>query len=244
MGLDNNKMSTNQILGQLHMERLARLTPQASASASALGSQVTAEPVAFECPVCYTDGGSSGVVDPGCSHKICVTCYSTILMNETRAGRGHTAKCPCCRTAYLMAASATTDADADADLNEMNYDDMPPLIEAAALYEYTNHNRLRVYDEIWRTINTQPPMAQITIDEMLQVPGMDNHIPAQPVHDDISDVGILYTLLNGIANLIPNNNINNYNNIDNLMSINATDHLIAPNYNQTLPDPPVQRTMD
>jgi hypothetical protein len=233
-------MSTNQILGQLHMERLARLTPQASgsgsASASVPGSQVEV-PAAFECPVCYTDGGGSGVVDPGCSHKICVTCYSTILMNETRAGRGHTAKCPCCRATYL------TTAGADADLDEDNYDEMPPLIDPTAVMEtYTNHNRLRVYDEITRAINTRFPMGIAMIDE-IQMAGTEVPAPDQAAHDDISDAGILYALLNGISNLIPHN-INNYNNIDNLISINATDHLIAPNYIQATPEPPVQRTMD
>jgi hypothetical protein len=235
-------MSTNQILGQLHMERLARLTHQGSGSASASvpvpEPQLTAGPAAFECPVCYTDGGGSGVVDPGCSHKICVTCYSTILMNETRAGRGHNTKCPCCRATYL----ATAWAGGDADLDEDNYDEMPPLIDPTAVMEtYTNHNRLRVYDEITRAINTRFPMGLAMIDE-IQMAGTE--VPVQGAHDDISDAGILYALLNGISNLIPHNNINNYNNIDNLISINPTDHLIAPNYIQATPEPPVQRTMD
>ena len=222
-------MSTNQMLGQLHMERLVRLTPQASASVPE--SQVAAGPVAFECPVCYTDGGGSGVVDPGCSHKICVTCYSTILMNETRAGRGHTAKCPCCRAAYL------TTAGADAELDE-DYYDMPPLIDAASAME--TYNSLRVYDEITRAINTRFPMGLITIDELQR---MNAPLPVaqMPVQTDISDAGILYTLLNSIADLIPNNDINNYNN---LIAINATDNLIMPNYVQRLPEPPVQQTMD
>jgi len=241
-------MSTNQILGQLHMERLARLTHQGSGSGSASAStsvpvpepQLTTEPAAFECPVCYTDGGGSGVVDPGCSHKICVTCYSTILMNETRAGRGHSVKCPCCRATYL------TTAEVGIDLDEDNYDDMPPLIDAAAaaaaMETYTNHNSLRVYDEITRAINTRFPMGIAMIDGY-QMAGTEMPVPVQGAHDDISDVGILYTLLNGIANLIPHNDINNYN-TDNLISINATDHLIAPNYIQATPEPPVQRTMD
>jgi hypothetical protein len=83
-------------------------------------------------------------------------------------------------------------------------------------------------------------MGLITIDELQR---MNAPLPVaqMPVQTDISDAGILYTLLNSIADLIPNNDINNYNN---LIAINATDNLIMPNYVQRLPEPPVQQTMD
>ena len=50
----------------------------------------------FECPVCYTDGADSGLVSPRCMHKICLKCYSTVLLQK-----GTKANCPCCRAFYL-----------------------------------------------------------------------------------------------------------------------------------------------
>jgi len=50
----------------------------------------------FECPVCYTDGSLSGVLEPTCKHKICVSCYSTIILKSAAA------TCPCCRKQYLV----------------------------------------------------------------------------------------------------------------------------------------------
>ena len=52
----------------------------------------------FECPVCYTDGSLSGVLDPNCNHKICVSCYSTIIL---KCGQKQPA-CPCCRKQYVI----------------------------------------------------------------------------------------------------------------------------------------------
>ena len=50
----------------------------------------------FECPICYTDGIDSGSVNPTCTHKLCLSCYSKILLIG-----GTNAKCPFCRLAYL-----------------------------------------------------------------------------------------------------------------------------------------------
>ena len=74
-------MSSNLILNKLAKERIARTTA----------------PVieAWTCPVCYTDGSSSGHVIPKCCpHKICLDCYSNILTKTTNC------ICPVCRAAY------------------------------------------------------------------------------------------------------------------------------------------------
>jgi ribosomal protein L40E len=50
----------------------------------------------FNCPVCYTDGSESGLVNPAkCNHKICLECYTNI------ATRAQSPSCPMCRKAYL-----------------------------------------------------------------------------------------------------------------------------------------------
>jgi len=54
------------------------------------------EPVPFECPVCYTDGASSGHAMPTCGHKICLGCYTNIAVRNP-----DTPLCPCCRKPYM-----------------------------------------------------------------------------------------------------------------------------------------------
>ena len=50
----------------------------------------------FNCPVCYTDGSESGLVNPAkCNHKICLECYTNI------AKRTPSPSCPMCRKVYL-----------------------------------------------------------------------------------------------------------------------------------------------
>lgn len=50
----------------------------------------------FNCPVCYTDGSDSGLVNPAkCNHKICLECYTNI------ATRAQSPSCPMCRKPYL-----------------------------------------------------------------------------------------------------------------------------------------------
>jgi hypothetical protein len=50
---------------------------------------------AWSCPVCYTDGSSSGHVIPKCcTHKICLDCYSNILTKTANC------ICPVCRAEY------------------------------------------------------------------------------------------------------------------------------------------------
>ena len=54
----------------------------------------------WSCPVCYTDGSSSGHVIPKCcTHKICLDCYSNILTKTTNC------ICPVCRAEYLKPAA-------------------------------------------------------------------------------------------------------------------------------------------
>lgn len=126
-------MSTNnELLRALHMERLGRLNNKIVE-----GEQVQEleqeqhqeqdqdkDKDHFECPVCYTDGSTTGLVTPVCGHKVCLACYSTMLL-------GNMTKCPCCRRKYL---SHGIEEESD----EVDYSDMPPLIshsELHALYD-------------------------------------------------------------------------------------------------------------
>jgi len=50
-----------------------------------------------ECPVCYTDGSTSGIVKPACcDHTICLECYTNIVVRQPTDP-----VCPCCRAHYL-----------------------------------------------------------------------------------------------------------------------------------------------
>ena len=74
-------MSYNNILNTLAKERVARTT-----------APIIEE---WNCPVCYTDGSSSGHVIPKCCpHKICLDCYSNILTKTANC------ICPVCRAEY------------------------------------------------------------------------------------------------------------------------------------------------
>jgi hypothetical protein len=74
-------MYFNTILNNLAKERTARTT-----------TPVNEE---WSCPVCYTDGSSSGLVIPKCcSHKVCLDCYSNILTKTNNC------ICPVCRAEY------------------------------------------------------------------------------------------------------------------------------------------------
>ena len=55
------------------------------------------EPPKVECPVCYTDGSTSGIVKPACcDHVICLECYTNIVVRQPTDP-----VCPCCRAHYL-----------------------------------------------------------------------------------------------------------------------------------------------
>ena len=50
----------------------------------------------FSCPVCYSDGANSGVVNPSnCTHKICLECYTNIVLKTSAC------ICPMCRVPYV-----------------------------------------------------------------------------------------------------------------------------------------------
>jgi len=107
----------NNELRRLHVERMNRLNGIVPAAAATAPTTTAPTVDAFECPVCYTDGAASGIVEPACKHKICLACYSNILMRES-----HRTKCPCCRKMYLASAEAEAVDD---------FSDMPPLMTAA-----------------------------------------------------------------------------------------------------------------
>ena len=54
----------------------------------------------FNCPICYTDGSMSGLVNPAnCTHQICLECYTNIAL------RSQSPTCPMCRSVYLRTPS-------------------------------------------------------------------------------------------------------------------------------------------
>jgi hypothetical protein len=77
----------------------------------------------FECPVCYGDGSTTGLVTPLCGHKVCLACYSTMLLG----GLGKRTKCPCCRKKYM--------SYEDQEQLEDDYDGMPALISQSELHD-------------------------------------------------------------------------------------------------------------
>jgi hypothetical protein len=101
-------MTSNSLLRELHFERLARKGVY----------QENKKATSFSCPVCYTDGSATGLVIPSCcSHKICLMCYSNMLLrNKSKAC------CPECRAKYLKSEDIIEDSLDD------DYLDMPPLI--------------------------------------------------------------------------------------------------------------------
>lgn len=113
-------MSTNNLLRNLHFERMERLAkPKVSVSTQTESNE-------FCCAVCYTSGESSGLVKPACcSHKICLSCYTNIvILNKEKS------KCPECRAIYMPSSDVVTQDDFD------DYSDMPPLISPGYIYPY------------------------------------------------------------------------------------------------------------
>lgn len=128
-------MPDNKELAELHKMRLERQEriklglPPIDAAAAAVAAPAPApapaqeqaqEQAPFECPVCYTDGADSGLVNPACTHKVCVKCYSTVLLqNRTQA------KCPCCRAFYLKQEQEQEQAPVPAYFDEIIYQGYP-----------------------------------------------------------------------------------------------------------------------
>ena len=127
-------MSSNDMLRQLHTERLRRLT------------KIEKEESAFRCSVCLEDkDGTVGTVIPeNCCHKICLTCYTNLVISKN-------VRCPQCRTAFVKSSEmieSTTD----------DYDVMPPLIPLYA--ESVYH-----IDEQIENTNIQIDQSTIPIDQ-------------------------------------------------------------------------------
>lgn len=142
--------ANNELLRALHMERLQRQeqAEHQGQSQSQLEQQSEQNNVimqeqeqdqdqdqeqeqdqsddAFECPVCYTDGATTGLVTPVCGHKVCLGCYSTMLLG----GRGMLTKCPCCRQKYLV-----YDGEQEEDQEQDDYAGMPPLISQSEVHD-------------------------------------------------------------------------------------------------------------
>jgi hypothetical protein len=136
--------ANNQMMAQLHRERLARLNSNTIVAPETQDDKTQAQAQAtesFECPVCYTDGADSGLVSPNCGHKICLECYSTILIR----GAAQT-KCPCCRANYLKTAPQEEDP----------YADLPPLISQIDIDELVSYDLMsRILEAENRVIRHQ-----------------------------------------------------------------------------------------
>lgn len=133
---------SNSYLKQLHFERLERNKQKTQE----IGVQ-TDLPPEFTCAVCYTNGEDSGLVSPACcSHKICLSCYTNIVIINKKES-----KCPECRALFVSEAKEQ-EQEQDQDQDEM-YSDMPPLIsseEALNIQVYYTLNRIM---HIMNTVN-------------------------------------------------------------------------------------------
>ena len=69
---------------------------EAEGTSTTLSAVPSPLPPVFECPVCYTDGQTSGHAIPTCGHKICLGCYTNIAVRNPDAPL-----CPCCRQPYM-----------------------------------------------------------------------------------------------------------------------------------------------
>lgn len=146
-------MAQNELLRELHYEQLRRKglpLPKHSTSEKAVGPDS-----AFCCAVCYTDGETSGLVTPKCAHKICLACYTTIVI-----GHKEKAKCPECRAVYMpedksknisleLRAENTNGYNYIPDNTDEDYDNMPDLIEDNGIINNINHNIHNNMDNIY-----------------------------------------------------------------------------------------------
>ena len=179
----------NQMMAQLHRERLARLNsntitvPVAEAQEAPAEAQAEA-PQPFECPVCYTDG-DSGIVSPKCGHKICLDCYSTILIRTAAE-----TTCPCCRTKYLKTAIPAVQEDP--------YADMPPLMSQIEMEDLISYNLMtRIVGAQNRVLRAQGlHMINDLInfaDNLIPVT-LDNYIRINPEVVPLNDIPIQHTM--------------------------------------------------
>jgi hypothetical protein len=74
----------------------------------------------FECAVCYTNGESSGIVNPkNCKHKICLACYTNIVLHAQNSEP----ICPECRTPFIKK-SEIVEPHTESQNNGGNIDDI------------------------------------------------------------------------------------------------------------------------
>ena len=52
--------------------------------------------MSYECPVCYSKCESGLVIPQSCQHKICLTCYTNIVIKKPQGPC-----CPQCRNTYV-----------------------------------------------------------------------------------------------------------------------------------------------
>ena len=108
----------NSILQSLHFERLNRMNNKTDTKCESNNHENSNDGDDLCCAVCYTNDKSSGLVIPkNCIHKICLVCYSNLLLQNSSS-----AKCPECRAMYL------NKSDLIVDTSNINvYDDLPDL---------------------------------------------------------------------------------------------------------------------
>ena len=114
------------------MERLARMQQMNNKIEEQSQEQSLAqdqEVEVFECPVCYGDGSTTGLVTPLCGHMVCLACYSTMLLG----GLGKLTKCPCCRKKYMS--YEEQEQEQQQEQSEDDYAGMPPLISQSELHD-------------------------------------------------------------------------------------------------------------
>ena len=116
------------------------------------------QPVTFECPVCYTNGATTGIVTPVCGHQLCLGCYSTMLVNNQT-----TNKCPCCRRKYLNT-GIDGSVNGSVDITDISsqdaddpYADMPALIPQP-IEQYGDLNNDISYALVQQVLMQQQPV--------------------------------------------------------------------------------------
>ena len=123
----------NSVLRDLHYERVLRTT-------NATRSEVKTKTTNYTCAVCleHKDETKGTLTPDNCSHKICVKCYTNIVLTNK-----NNIRCPQCRTPYVHK-SEIIETEID------DYGEMPPLISLNELF--INRNLIQV-DSINNSIN-------------------------------------------------------------------------------------------
>ena len=78
------------------------------ATAAPMPTTAAAEAPKWECCVCYEDGRATAQMTLGCSHPICLGCYTTM-----RSGTARSPTCPMCRATIRSQAGLTAQEQGD-----------------------------------------------------------------------------------------------------------------------------------